>query len=253
MSIQYCSDIHLEFAQNSLFLHKNPIKPVGDILILAGDITYWGKKHFKHSFFDYVSEHFKTVYYVPGNHEFYSGKDLRILDKPIYEGIRENVFLVNNKVISIGDIDFFFTVLSSKIPDSKSLFVEHGVGDFHQIKYRGNKLNYKIFNQLHEDSLSFLKEAIPASNAQKKVIVTHHIPTQICNPECYRNSDINTAFVSEQYSLIHDWDVDYWIYGHHHANMPETTISHTKLVTNQLGYINIGEHTSYRHVAQFEI
>nr|WP_319398995.1 metallophosphoesterase [uncultured Carboxylicivirga sp.] len=253
MKVQYCSDLHLEFAQNSLFLHKNPIKPVGDILILAGDITYWGKKHFTHWFFDYVSDHFKKVYYIPGNHEFYTGKDLRILDKPVYEGIRENVYLVNNKVITVDDVDFFFTVLWSNIPESKSLRVEHGVGDFHQIKYRGNRLNYKTFNQLHEDSLSFLKEAIPASNAQKKVVVTHHIPTQICNPECYRNSDINSAFVSEQYSLIHDWDVDYWIYGHHHANMPETNINGTRLVTNQLGYIDWGEHHSYRHCAWFDI
>ncbi len=134
----------------------------------------------------------------------------------------------------------FFTPLWSHILDSKSLYVEHVVGDFHQIKYRGNRLNYKIFNQLHEDSVSFLKEAIPASNAQKKVVVTNHIRTQICNPECYRNSDINSAFVSEQYSLIYDWDVDYWIYGHHHANMPETIINGTKLVTNQLGYIDFG-------------
>lgn len=253
MVIQYCSDLHLEFPQNNIYLKDNPIKPVGDVLILAGDITYWGKKHFKHLFFDYVSENFKAVYYIPGNHEFYSGKDLRIIDKPVYETVKDNVFLVNNQVISIGDIDLFFTVLWSNIPESKSLQVEHGVGDFYQIRYGSNRLNYKIFNQLHEDSLTFLKEAIPASNAKKKVIVTHHIPTHICNPECYRNSDINSAFVSEQYSLIHDWDVDYWIYGHHHANMLELTINGTKLVTNQLGYVDWREHHNYRDFACFEI
>ena len=46
MKVQYCSDLHLEFAQNTQFLQDNPIEPIGDILILAGDITYWGKKHF---------------------------------------------------------------------------------------------------------------------------------------------------------------------------------------------------------------
>ena len=97
MKIQYCSDLHLEFAQNEKFLADNPIQAVGDILVLAGDIIYWEPENFKHRFFDYVSDHFKAVYYIPGNHEFYSGKEVQILDRPVFEPLRENVFLVNNK------------------------------------------------------------------------------------------------------------------------------------------------------------
>ncbi|WP_088653547.1 metallophosphoesterase [Geofilum rhodophaeum] len=77
MKVQYCSDLHLEFFQNAKFLNENPIKPVGDILVLAGDIIYWEQENFKHWFFDYISDNFKEVYYIPGNHEFYSGKKCR--------------------------------------------------------------------------------------------------------------------------------------------------------------------------------
>ncbi|MCW3789610.1 metallophosphoesterase [Plebeiibacterium sediminum] len=253
MVIQYCSDLHLEFIQNSLYLHKNPMNSVGDILVLAGDITYWGKKHFKHSFFDYISKRFKAVYYVPGNHEFYTGKDLRIIDKPVFESIRENIWMVNNTSIAIEGVEFFFSTLWSNIPNDKSLYIENNVSDFYKIKYHGKDLNTDIFNELHERSIAFLQQSIVNSKASKKVIVTHHVPSQLCNPEKYKTSIISPAFVTELHPLIHDLDVDYWIYGHHHDNMPEKEINGTNLVTNQLGYVHLGEHHEFKNAAFFEI
>ena len=91
------------------------------------------------------------------------------------------------------------------------------------------------------------------SDLHLEFVATHHIPTQLCNPEQFKNSMINPAFVSENYDFIADNHIDYWIYGHHHVNMPEMEINGTKLVTNQLGYVHIGEHHSYRSNAGIEI
>lgn len=253
MKVQYCSDLHLEFAQNAKFLNDNPIKPVGDILVLAGDIIYWEQENFKHWFFDYVSDNFKEVYYIPGNHEFYSGKEVQILDSPVFEPLRENVFLVNNKVINIEGVDFFFTLFWSHIPVNEEMIIERKINDFYKIRHKGKKLRSPDFNRLHEESLNFLTQESKRSTADKKVVVTHHIPSQLCNPDQFRNSQINPAFVSEHYDFIADNDIDYWIYGHHHINMPETEINGTKLVTNQLGYVHMGEHSSFRDAAVFEI
>ena len=40
MKIQYMSDLHMEFAENSRYLKHNEFPVTGDVLVLAGDIFY---------------------------------------------------------------------------------------------------------------------------------------------------------------------------------------------------------------------
>ena len=65
-TFQLFSDLHQEFLTN---FYKIP--PISDYLFLSGDIHNISKSNFK-QFIDYISNNWKQVFYVPGNHEYYN-------------------------------------------------------------------------------------------------------------------------------------------------------------------------------------
>lgn len=159
MIIQYCSDLHLEFNENKEYLKLNPLSAKGDILILAGDIVPFVIMRKHNNFFDYVSDHFQTTYWVPGNHEYYNS-DISEKSGIINKAIRENVFLVNNQESVIDDTKFIFTTLWTSISIEKQWAIKQGISDFHQINYKGEWFTTSHYNDIHTQSLNFLKESL---------------------------------------------------------------------------------------------
>ncbi len=241
MTIQYSSDLHLEFPQDKEFLKANPLQPVGDILLLAGDIVLFAVMDQQADFFSYVSDNFQTTYWIPGNHEYYY---FDIVEKygVLNEKIKDNVFLVNNTTVTHENITFIFSTLWSKIRPAYQWQIERGMNDFHVIKYKGHRFSVTQFNQLHEESIRFIEQELYHDNTDKTLVVTHHVPTLFNYPEQYKGSILNDAFVIELFDLIKTVGPDYWVYGHSHINTPDFEIGKTRLLTNQLGYVKYGEH-----------
>ena len=78
MKIQYASDLHLEFDQNTDWLSENPLEVTGDVLVLAGDITIFGDEALEtHPFFEWCAQNYRETLLVPGNHEYYRGVEMR--------------------------------------------------------------------------------------------------------------------------------------------------------------------------------
>ena len=241
MLLQYASDLHLEFPANKEFLKRNPIQPVGDVLVLAGDILPFVVMDKHQDFFSYVSDNFKTTYWLPGNHEYYHF-DIAEKSGLINEAIRSNVFLVNNTAVVHENVKLVFSTLWSHISPSYEWQIERSLNDFHLIQHKGNRLSAEQYNQLHTESLTFIQEELNTKKEQQMAVFTHHCPTFLNYPEQYKGDIINEAFAVELYHLIETSEIACWVYGHHHINSLEFMIGNTKLINNQLGYVQRNEH-----------
>lgn len=240
LKLQYASDLHLEFPANKEFLKQYPLLPVAEVLVLAGDIVPFVVMDKHKDFFSYVADHFETTYWLPGNHEYYH---LDIAEKSgvLNEKIRSNVFLVNNTSVVHGNAKLLFSTLWSKISPAHQWQIQRSLNDFHLVKHKGFRFTTEQYNQLHEESLIFIQNELKTVNGEKPVVFTHHCPTFLNYPEQYKGDVLNEAFAVELYDLIEASGIAYWAYGHHHCNTSEFSIGDTKLITNQLGYVQLNE------------
>lgn len=244
MKVQYCSDLHLEFPANKKYLKANPIKPGGEILLLAGDIIPFTEMEKENDFFNFLSDSFEHTYWIPGNHEYYRS-DISERTGAFHETIRSNVSLLNNTAIEHKGVRFLFSTLWSKINPAFEFVILRSMADFRLIKNNGKKITVEDYDQLHHDSRAFLAKELANVTDQTTIVVTHHLPTFFNYPEKYRYSELNTAFATELFDLIGPSSVDYWIFGHSHEVVPDFRIGKTTLTTNQLGYVEYGEHLNF--------
>lgn len=253
MKIQYASDLHLEFSDNYSYLKRNPLHPVGDILILAGDIGYLNDDNYsRHPFWDWASENYKQVIVAVGNHELYKYYDLAEMPHGLVCTIRDNVKCYYNVVVNIENIDIIISTLWAKIPLEEAFQTERGVADFHRILYKGETLSHADFNREHDKCFRFIQDGVAKSAAKHIIVVTHHVPSfQLSSPD-FAGSKINGAFTVELQDYIESSPIEYWIYGHSHRNI-DKIIGNTKCVSNQLGYVFHNEHHTFNPKKVIEI
>ena len=242
MKVQYASDLHLEFYDNSVFLARGPFKVSGDILVLAGDtlplIEFESYK--RHRFFDWCADNFRETFLIPGNHEYYHN-DIGMYPDEWSLHLRDNVTMYENVSVVVDDTEFILSTLWSHIPMSKWLTLKKGMSDFSLIKYNEKPFTATPYNKLHERDLAFIKKAVAESKAAHKVVVTHHVPSSLLVAPEFKNSSLESGFTVDLTDYIASSDIDLWVYGHSHRNI-ERIIGNTRMASNQIGYVSYGEY-----------
>jgi iron only hydrogenase large subunit-like protein len=101
--------------------------------------------------------------------------------------------------------------------------------------------------------LAFIQNELKTVQEEKIAVFTHHCPTFLNYPEQFKGDVLNEAFAVELFDMIESSKIDYWAYGHHHSNIPVFRIGNTKLITNQLGYVQRNEHKLFEPNKVIEI
>ena len=248
MKIDVTSDVHLEFG---LYIPSNPNK--SDVLILAGDVVPINlladnKKYI--TYFEQCAKLYKHVIYIFGNHEYYHGDiSLEFFNAKTLLGHIENLYIVNNEVVTINDVKFvcgtMWTDCNKEDPITMFNLLQ-SMNDFRVIKNSAKASMYGSSEYLmpedivveHKVFKRFAINALSEIGNSKCVVVTHHSPTFRSVPEEYRREyHMNGGYASnmDEFIILRPY-LKYWIYGHTHSPN-EFTVGETTVINNARGYV----------------
>lgn len=263
MKLAIASDLHLEFEHIRLDNTEG-----ADVLILAGDICTVKHYHSRpnmeaayHEFFRNVSEQFKHVLYVVGNHEHYNYLFIHtVTDLKAKLAEFKNIHVLDNETFDLDNFTFvgstLWTDMNIGCPqtmDAAKMFMP----DFKIIKYfdGANYYKYSPAQSIieHNKSVGFIRHVI--RNCQDKdnylersvVVITHHAPSAKSIHKMYEHETLmNGAFYSNLDHIMELADnVKLWVHGHMH-NEFDYNIGITNVVCNPRGYPKEGSHGSFK-------
>lgn len=245
--LQYVSDLHLEF--HDRHNHGNIpcemfVKPSAEYLALCGDIG-WPEKAALATFLSWCSRNFKEVYWVPGNHEFYT----KSLEKrsTVAEKIEmceklcdtfKNVHFMYRKVRQVPgwNLRIVGCTMWTHLDPENDVKTILGMNDVRQIFESEKNASPDFFREWHETDKAWLaQETKKARTAQEDMIVlTHHLPSyKLIHPK-YEGHPLNYCFATNLEEMMES-PIRAWLCGHSHTAC-EVEINGVKCGLNPSGY-----------------
>lgn len=239
-SLLIMSDLHFEWDKATTDYSKLINKKVADIAVLAGDIA--GGTYGIHFVRHLISLGYKVLY-VLGNHEFYGYKIQDVINEWIVlEDETDGLYLLDNSSVTIDGVEFFGSTFWSSLGTSSNDMV---IDYFIRQKIKGNT-DFRLIEDLtpetmaviHHESAHKLFKLIENSEAEKKVVITHYLPSEKSVHERFIGQHAtNLMFFTEYGQYISYSDINLWIHGHTH-DMMDYNIHQTRVICYPRGYVD---------------
>jgi Icc-related predicted phosphoesterase len=232
MKLWILSDLHLEFADISL------PKVDADVVILAGDT------HIKDKGLEWAINAFPDipVLYVLGNHEYYGSAYPKHLNHLKEQAKGSNVSILENDTVTIDKVTFLGCTLWTDFqlygdPRIAGYEATQKMLDYKKIKLSPNytKLRSLDTANIHYKSVRWLRSQFDENTDDKKVIITHHAPSEKSVPRQYIDDILSAAYASHLEPLVESSNVALWVHGHMHT-ASDYHIGNTRVLCNPRGY-----------------
>lgn len=241
MKFQIFSDLHLEMKPDTY-----PIIPrLANIIILAGDIGRLSMSNYR-SFIKYCSETWDKVFYVFGNHEFYSNRSFTTIIEKYKEFFMtfNNVHLLDNSYVEYdGYIFYGFTGWTMPIfTTSKS--AKEVLNDYNYIRTTEGRFSISYQSHLSNHQTRMFKNFIESLNDDEDniIVITHFSPLkhETLNPKRL-HPELDDYYCWND--ILHELHIDSnkikaWCAGHTHWSYK---FKHNDVlyVSNAIGYENV--------------
>ena len=235
LKIQVVSDLHIEYRNDGYLNPLDYITPVGDILILAGDIGSLYKIDQLIHFLKCISVYFKHMLYVPGNSEYYTQTNYQFKSivelKKLFIKIESeisNITVLDCKSVQIGDTCIAGATLWSDIKCEIPSYI-----------VRIHEMTRELYFSMFQNDLKYIEDITAYCQQQdlKLICVTHHAPTIKVLDGCvqkHRERFISLYVSNLDYMLVAN-KVQTWICGHVHYNFDFISELGTRVVGNMHG------------------
>ena len=245
IKVQYMSDLHVEFGGDIPAVDKD-----ADVVVLAGDCMVWEEDG---SWLEHVAEQWrgKTILYVLGNHEYYGFGTMHDIRKDIARQCLEHgIYLLDPGTFQYHDVVFVgatlwtdFELYGPHRSLGSQIVASRRMNDFREInllvRESGSEeqvrpLSPAVTVAMHREQLEYIEAELEKAGDCKKVVITHHLPTDLSlNPD-YEGDPTNPAFATDLEYVMKEWKPQFWVHGHIHHTV-DVQVWGTKVLANPRG------------------